>query len=967
MLKLSIAQTSATSTGDQILDSHFGANALHSVNTGDGPDYAPSQGFVDAVDQLKINHLRYPGGHVENTIDITKLDNGELRSEVVTFLDWVLDTQAETGQKQEVTIVLPTKTDIPASTIAAFTTKLLEKYGELITGFEIGNEYSIGRYQDGYDRSEHPEEDAGSSFVSSQGEADYAIAANTVIRGVQNAVSQLNAGGADLDPKILIQMAETNGAGSNYKNGGDFTGANREILDFLSSSSKAAIDGVIVHYYYNQTHKEDMSLDNDWTEVRRIDQRYEDFVEQFGRDVPMYITEWNVLNGNEHQSGMASASVLLEMFEFMVRTDVTEAFIWPLQHRTANNIMGNRNADDVDQSISGAAFQMMSEALRPKDSVTGVNDTFESMSGSWSGVGGDLEINQYSSQYSDVLYISSRSLQRSEVDIDLGRFMNGAHAVEVSHLTMDRTTSDGLSDQADENGLNRVGRRVIDQEEYRKLSDLPFFDENNKNHIRIDGNGNYTTYLPSYEGIIALVDNPRTMDDYYFATESDVKPLVKTYQATLNRAVQVNLMPYDVVQITVSHSWEQTGSAGHDQLKGGLGVDVIQGGAGNDNIQSGEANDTLDGGSGDDTLLAGAGDDLLTGGLGNDMLYGGDGIDRVVINASSTETRFGGSDGRGVTLISTDGTDVLSGVEFVAFTDRVMSVDALSSLTQGEVNLPQAPNIVRGTVADDTLSVLDRAVSLYGGAGQDKLTTGASDDRLFGEDGHDILSAGLGNDTLDGGSGHDVLMGLGGNDSLTGGEGNDTLKGGRDNDVLDGGLGNDSIVGQRNGDTLTGGAGDDTLKGGGGNDQLFGGDGNDFLRGGTYADLLKGQQGDDTLIGNRHDDTLNGGWGNDVLNAGGDDDLLIGGGGNDVMKGGSGQDVFVFDSNFGNDVIEDFSFADDVLRIQGDLGQGLSASQVVDLATVQSNGVMIAFDGGDSILLEGVTTLTGLEAAIEIL
>ena len=63
---------------------------------------------------------------------------------------------------------------------------------------------------------------------------------------------------------------------------------------------------------------------------------------------------------------------------------------------------------------------------------------------------------------------------------------------------------------------------------------------------------------------------------------------------------------------------------------------------------------------------------------------------------------------------------------------------------------------------------------LKGGAGDDRLSTGAGSQTLNGEAGNDQLSGGTGADTLIGGPGRDALKGEGGTDSLDGGPGNDT-------------------------------------------------------------------------------------------------------------------------------------------------------------------------------------------------
>ncbi len=67
-------------------------------------------------------------------------------------------------------------------------------------------------------------------------------------------------------------------------------------------------------------------------------------------------------------------------------------------------------------------------------------------------------------------------------------------------------------------------------------------------------------------------------------------------------------------------------------------------------------------------------------------------------------------------------------------------------------------------------------------------------DRLFGGGGDDTLSSNGGNDYLEGGAGNDHLLGGDGADTLFGMQGDDTLDGGPGSDMLDGGVGVDSYT-----------------------------------------------------------------------------------------------------------------------------------------------------------------------------
>nr|WP_254698260.1 hypothetical protein [Sagittula sp. P11] len=587
MPQYNVSLTNLSATGRFVQSDHFGANALQLVNVDAHGHLGPTDGFQSAAQTLGLNHFRYPGGGTENVIDITRLDNGGIREEVRRFLDWVRDS-GTSDEPGKVTIVLPTKTDLPASQIEDFVYLLLKEYGPLIEAFEIGNEYSIGRYDPNYDRSAHPEENPNGDFVSSMTEAEYGVAANRVINASLDAMDRVAAEttGPAHDPKILLQIGEIQGAASTYKGSGSFDMANEAIVSFLNGRARAAVDGGVAHYYYNRSHEDDQSFTHEWYEYRSLDWRIQNFSAWLGHDVELYITEWNVLASNYNQLGAASAGILLEQFEFMVQAGVQDAFIWPLQHRTGTNVAGNRQVDEIDLTMGGTAFQMMADTLRPQTSQTGTVTAFESIASDSTGSNDNVEVNLFSSAYQDVIFMTLRDLNRATVNLDISPFLTADSTVEVTRVTIDRSTSDGLSDMADEEGLNRIGRRVIDQEEADQLATLAFFDPTNSNHIRDMGDGRYQTYLPTFDSIVPLTANPTGIDDYYFATETDVDALVTTLSGDYlsTGIVQVGLMPYDFVRVVIDKTASHDGGSGNDRQVGGTGRDSMLGRQGNDTM-----------------------------------------------------------------------------------------------------------------------------------------------------------------------------------------------------------------------------------------------------------------------------------------------------------------------------------------------------------------------------------------------
>jgi Ca2+-binding RTX toxin-like protein len=207
-----------------------------------------------------------------------------------------------------------------------------------------------------------------------------------------------------------------------------------------------------------------------------------------------------------------------------------------------------------------------------------------------------------------------------------------------------------------------------------------------------------------------------------------------------------------------------------------------------------------------------------------------------------------------------------------------------------------------------------------------------NDVRVAMGSGDDVIRTARGDDRIDAGSGNDSVNAGAGDNVVYGGNGDDNLKAGGGNDVLSGGNGKD---------TIDAGAGDNLADGGEGNDVVFGGGGHDLLMGGNGNDLLSGYNGSDLLWGGNGNDTL------------------IGGGGDDGLIGGNGNDAFLFDSNFGHDVITDFGKGDQLWLAHDVNGSGIC--KPADLASHVTGGVgmdgakyTLITIGEDTIRIEGM-------------
>ena len=270
---------------------------------------------------------------------------------------------------------------------------------------------------------------------------------------------------------------------------------------------------------------------------------------------------------------------------------------------------------------------------------------------------------------------------------------------------------------------------------------------------------------------------------------------------------------------------------------------------------------------------------------------------------------------------------------------------------------------------------------------------------LFGGTGNDVLTSGSGNDQLFGESGNDTLLGKGGFDLLFGGSENDTLTGGDADDQAFGQAGNDRLIWNPGDDTdlNEGGAETDTVEVNGGNGtESFTATANgtrvrfDRLNPapfsidiGTSENLvLNANGGDDSFSATGNLATLikltvDGGLGNDNLLGSNGNDIVLGGDGNDFVDGqqgndvgfmGAGDDTFQWDPGDGNDVIEGQDGADRMAFNGSDISERMETSAnggrvrftrdianiVMDLNDVEQIGVN-ALGGADTITVNDLS------------
>ncbi len=164
-----------------------------------------------------------------------------------------------------------------------------------------------------------------------------------------------------------------------------------------------------------------------------------------------------------------------------------------------------------------------------------------------------------------------------------------------------------------------------------------------------------------------------------------------------------------------------TGDSGNNVIEGAGGDDIMDGGAGTDTVSYasatsgvtvslaitssqntiGAGSDTLSnfenliGSAFNDTLTGNTGNNVITGGSGNDIINGASGVDTAVYTGAWSNYTITYSSGTNTYTIvdnragSPDGTDTLSSIEFLQFTDRTLSTSMAVANAASAINLNQ--------------------------------------------------------------------------------------------------------------------------------------------------------------------------------------------------------------------------------------------------------------------------------------
>ncbi|WGM48763.1 hypothetical protein KOAAANKH_03670 [Brevundimonas sp. NIBR10] len=283
----------------------------------------------------------------------------------------------------------------------------------------------------------------------------------------------------------------------------------------------------------------------------------------------------------------------------------------------------------------------------------------------------------------------------------------------------------------------------------------------------------------------------------------------------------------------------------------------------------------INGGAGNDQIVAGAGNDVLEGGAGNDTLSGGGGTNTAIFSGTSTSYSITTSGATTTVTGGTDGTDTLTDIELLVFTDRTVQF------------ILDPTNVINGTPSAETLA---------GGSNRDLITGGGGADTLSGGAGTDVFRYLLTSDSTAAAS--DIIT-----DFVTGADRIDlTALNPTSVSIARLAGGGTVVFAQTPGGAFQTFAAGTSLNGG---DIIFNGGFGVFVIGSEGSDLIQGTSVAEPLVGN------------------GGDDVITGGAGADAIAGGAGRDVFRYvsrgDSNqqTGFDNLYDFTSGEDRIDLTG--------------------------------------------------
>ena len=478
-----------------------------------------------------------------------------------------------------------------------------------------------------------------------------------------------------------------------------------------------------------------------------------------------------------------------------------------------------------------------------------------------------------------------------------------------------------------------------------------------------DKNGRRTSYV--YD------DKGKALDAWYAANRIYVGRGGLTDKITAKTGMQVVLTAQNMKSIDVVDAAKASGST---ITNGNEYLNMFGSNSGNDVFHAGKAGAYMQGNGGTNTYYGGSGKDTFVhNGMFEavDVIYGYDeehdtivlkdsrltnkklsddsrGRDVILSTTNNGEIRIYKGAGRYITIKDTDGKVVyhkaLGLAEGASYNNEMNTVTTTAAYTGSLV----ADGMASSVVTLDARKAVGR-VNIYGNGKNNVIRAGQGGGILNGGRGNDEIYGGAGADVIEyeSGGGMDTVYGYqAGKDvlSIKSGSINGTAVSGRDV-VLTVGKGSiclkDAVlknisIRDAQGRTAikkfylnlpagasytAGGKGISLADGFGGTLQLANYQPSVSMVDGSKtkkAITVNGSQISQALklTGGAGKAVLTGGKGSDVLAAGRGGSVLTGGAGNDTLMGGTGADTFVFARSTGNDIVNGFDAAKDMLSLQ---------------------------------------------------
>ncbi len=403
-----------------------------------------------------------------------------------------------------------------------------------------------------------------------------------------------------------------------------------------------------------------------------------------------------------------------------------------------------------------------------------------------------------------------------------------------------------------------------------------------------------------------------------------------------------------------------TGTTFNDTFSAFDGSDFLNGGAGDDDLDGGTGNDTLNGGSGDDNIVGGQGvdtatyDELQTSGVMVDLATGrAISADSGTDNLTGVENILGSGlgdmlqgDSQSNVLDGAQGDDVLFGGGGDDFLVGGTEFDIAEYSDKFEAH---SVSFVNGSL-----------IVSSGGSGTDTLT--GIEQLRFSDRTVGVTSAGglvvvgsENSDTIGGTNGADDILGGGGGDRLTGGAGADTFRyltiDDSTNSALD--IITDFVTGTDRIDIAALNSYSASVIRFNGDSYIYAQTPNGFQFFTAAFGIVNGSDLVFTnnhgvyMIGSEQGETLIGSANNDPLQGNGGDDVLIGGLGGDAISGGAGADTFLYRS------AAESVAADDRYDNLYDFESGIDR---IDLGAIGTTSVSIIRSGGSSFVFSQTTS-----------